>query len=94
MNSSNNPDPASASASKQLFARIRTWLKICSLLLAGLILAKILGIEVFIEIEYDGEPILAALTRIETYLIPLAALLAYLLLNWLWQRVRRSQDPE
>ena len=94
MRSSNNPDRAPASARGQLLSRIGTWLKICSLLLAGLILAKLLGIEVIVEIEYDGEPMLAALTRIETYLIPLAALLAYLLLTWLWHRLKQPQDRE
>ena len=94
MASSNKPGRSSVSASKTLLTRIRAWLKICSLLLVGLILAKLLGIEIFVEIEYDGEPILAALTRIETYLIPLAALLAYLLLTWLWQRFKHSRDRE
>ncbi len=61
-----------------------TWFKLSVLVLIGLITLKTLGLQVFVEIDYDGESFLTALTEIETYYIPLGLLLLYFLTSWLW----------
>lgn len=69
-----------------LVRRLQVWFKIFSILLLALIVARLFGLQIFVEIEFDGEPIQAALTSIETYLIPLGLVLVYFLLAWAWHR--------
>lgn len=63
---------------------IATWIKICVAVLLVLVVAKFLGVQVFVEIELGDEPILAALTDIETYYLPLGLLLVFFLAAWIW----------
>ena len=65
-------------------SRITTWVKICVAILVVLIVLKWLGLQVFVRLDFDDEPILAALTEIETYYIPLGLLLVYLVAAWIW----------
>ena len=68
-----------------------TWFKLCALVLVVLIMLKVLQLQVFIEISFDGIPYLTPLTEIETYFIPLGLLLIYILWNWVWSRFFRSR---
>ena len=65
-------------------SRITTWVKICAAILAALIVLKWLDLQVFVRLDFDDEPVFAALTEIETYYIPLGLLLVYLVIAWLW----------
>ena len=69
-----------------------TWFKMCAGLLLVLVLLKFFGLQVFIEFQFDGKPVLAALSEIETYYIPLGLLLVYFLLAWIWQTLFGSKD--
>ena len=60
--------------------------------LVALIVLKSLGLQIFIEVEYDGVPFLAGLTELETYLIPLGVLGVYFLWCWLWDKFFGSKD--
>ena len=72
--------------------RLPRWFKICVLILALLAVFRILQLQVFVEITYEGRPFLAALTELETYLVPLGLLLLYILLSWVWDRWFGSRD--
>ncbi len=61
-----------------------TWFKICVGILLFLIALKFLRLQVIVRVDYDDEPILAALSEIETYYLPLGLLLGYFLATWLW----------
>ncbi len=67
-----------------------TWFKVSVGVLVVLVVLKALDLEVFLEIEYDGEPFLAGLTELETYLIPLGLLGVYFVCAWLWHTLFRS----
>ena len=73
-------------------SRITTWVKICVFILVVLIGLKLLGVQIFIEVEFGEKPILAALTEIETYYLPLGLLFFYLLAKWLWDRFLGPKD--
>lgn len=62
-----------------------TWFKLAALFLVGLIIMKATGLEVFVEVTYDGIPFLAALTDAKIYFVPLLLVLIYILLSWIWK---------
>ncbi len=64
---------------------LANWLKICVALLAALILLRASGLEIQLEIELGEEPLLASLTELDTWLLPLGLVFIYLLLAWLWE---------
>jgi len=72
--------------------RITTWVKICVFILVVLIGLKLLGVQIFVRIDFDDKPMLAALTEIETYYLPLGLLLLYLLGAWIWERLLGPKD--
>ena len=63
---------------------IATWVKICVAVWIVLVIARALGVQVFVEIELGDEPILTALTEIETYYLPLGLLLVGIVAAWVW----------
>ncbi len=63
------------------------WFKLFALVLAGLVTAKMLGLEVFVEVTYDGVPFLAALTDVRLYFAPLLLVLIYILAAWAWKKI-------
>ena len=65
---------------------IPLWFKLFAMALAGLVAAKMLGLEVFVEVSYDGVPFLAALTDIRLYFVPLLLVLIYILSAWIWKK--------
>jgi len=65
--------------------RFTSWVKICVFVLVVLIGLKLLGVQIFIEVNFGDKTILAALTEIETYYIPLGLLLVFLVVAWLWE---------
>lgn len=65
---------------------LASWLKICAAILVALILLRAAGLEILVEIELGGDPLLATLTELETWLWPLGILFVYLLLARLWDR--------
>ena len=67
-------------------SQITIWVKICVFILVVLIGFKLLGLQIFIKFEFGDKSILAALTEIETYYIPLGLLLTYMMIAWLWDR--------
>ncbi|MDH3388566.1 MAG: hypothetical protein OEN02_11730, partial [Gammaproteobacteria bacterium] len=64
-----------------------TWFKVSVSILAALIVLKALGLQVFVEVSFDGIPFLASLTDLEIYLVLLGILLVYILITWLWNRL-------
>jgi len=68
------------------------WFKIAVIILTALIMLKVLGLEVFIEIDYGDEPLIAGLTEAETYFIPLGLLLVYFVVAWLWKLLFGRKD--
>lgn len=65
-------------------AGIPLWFKLFAAALSGLLLAKLLGMQIVIEINYGGRPYLAALTDAGLYFVPLMLVLPYIL--WCWIR--------
>ena len=57
-----------------------------------LILFKLLGLQVFFEISYDGDVLLAALTDVKTYFVPLLLILVYILIAWIWKKMTGPRD--
>lgn len=72
---------------------IPTWFKVCVVVLIIIVILKTLGLQVFVEIDYDEKPFLTSLTEIETYFIPLGLLLVYFVAAWIWDTFIRSKDP-
>ncbi len=68
-----------------------SWFKICAGVLIALILLRAAGLEILVEVELDDEPLLAKLTELETWLLPLGLVFVYLLLAWLWDRLFGSR---
>ncbi len=68
------------------------WFKLAVLVLVGLIIMKTTGLEVFIEVTYDGIPFLGALTDVRIYFVPLLLVLIYILLTWIWKKFFGSSD--
>ncbi len=60
------------------------WFKVCVVILFLLLILKTLGIQIFVEINFDGKPFITSLTEIETYYIPLGLLLVYFVAAWIW----------
>ena len=69
-----------------------SWLRICAAILVTLILLRAAGLEILVEIELGDEPLLAKLTELETWLLPLGLVFVYLLLAWLWDRFAGSRE--
>ncbi|MDH3763090.1 MAG: hypothetical protein OEU50_19105 [Gammaproteobacteria bacterium] len=69
------------------------WFKLAALILPGLIALKAIGIEVLVELTYDGIPFIAALTDIRIYFVPLLLILIYILSAWIWKNFSGSGDP-
>ncbi len=69
-----------------------TWFKLAAVVLTGLIILKVTGLEVFVEVTYDGNPFLAALTDIRFYFVPLLLILIYILSTWIWKKYFGSDD--
>ena len=78
--------PGNKNSRRRLAPWIQTWFKILTVVLIALILARIFKLQVFVEIEFDGEPITTALTSIETYYLPLGLVLLLFILAWAWHR--------
>ncbi len=70
---------------------IPLWFRLFALALSGLVLAKLLGMEVVVEISYDGRPYHAALTDARLYFVPLLLLLLYILCCWIRNLISRSR---
>jgi len=87
--SDRNPRPSPRSVTR---SRITIWVKICVAILVVLIVLKWLGLQIFVRLDFDEEPVLAALTEIETYYIPLGLLLIYLVAAWLWDLLIGPKD--
>jgi hypothetical protein len=68
------------------------WFKLAVLVLIGLIVSKTLGLQVFVEVTYDGIPFLAALTDVRIYLVPLLLILIYILSVWIWKKLFGPRD--
>jgi hypothetical protein len=68
------------------------WVKICVFILVVLIGLKLLGLQIFVRIDFDDKPVLAALTEIETYYLPLGLLLVYMVAAWLWDMFLGPKD--
>lgn len=68
------------------------WFVIWAGILVVLIILKSLGLQVYIEFEYDGEPFIAGLTELKTYLIPLGLIGIYFLGCWLWDKFFGSRN--
>jgi hypothetical protein len=75
-------------------SRITTWVKICVAILVVLIVLKWLGLQVFVRLDFNDGPILAALTEIETYYLPLGLLLIYLVAAWFWDLFIGPKDDD
>jgi len=75
-------DPGSRKTGKGVPA----WFKLFTLALVGLVISKMLGLQVFVEVTYDGIPFLARLTEVKIYLIPLFLILIYILIAWAWKQ--------
>ena len=73
---------------------IPLWFKLFALLLAGLLILKLLGLRVVVEVSYDGVPFLAALTDARIYFVPLFLILVYILLSWVWRKLFGPRDQE
>lgn len=73
-------------------SRIMAWVKICVFILVVLIGLKLLGLQIFVRIDFDDKPVLAALTEIETYYLPLGLLLVYMVAAWLWDMFLGPKD--
>jgi len=69
---------------------VPTWFLLFAIALLGLIASKLLGLEVFVEVTFDGIPFVAGLTEVKTYVIPLLLVLIYILFAWLWKKIFRS----
>ncbi len=69
-----------------------SWFRICAAVLVVLIGLRAAGLEILVEIELGEKPVLAALTELETWLLPLALVFVYLLLAWLWERYFGSRE--
>lgn len=87
-----NPNPRKARQTNRPRPGLPRWFLIWVGILLLLIILKASGLQIFIAFEYDGEPFLAGLTEIETYLIPLGAVGIYLILSWLWDRYFGPRD--
>ena len=68
------------------------WFVIWAGILVALVVFKSLGLQIFIEFEYDGEPFTAGLTELETYLIPLGLIGIYFLWCWLREKIFGSRN--
>ncbi len=71
---------------------IPAWFKVCVVILFILIVLKIMGLQILVEIDFDGKPIITALTDIETYFIPLGLLLVYFVATGIWGKIFNSKD--
>ena len=72
--------------------RLPVWFKLAVIVLIGLIISKVLGLQVFVEVTFDGIPFLAALTDARIYLIPLLLILIYILSVWIWKKLFGPRD--
>ncbi|MCP4388306.1 MAG: hypothetical protein GY802_08420 [Gammaproteobacteria bacterium] len=63
-----------------------------ALVLIGLVIMKATGLEVFVEVTYDGIPFLATLTDARIYFAPLLLVLIYILSVWIWKKFFDSSD--
>ena len=70
---------------------ILLWFRLFALVLAGLVLAKLPGMEVVVEVSYDGKPYHAALTDAGSYFGPLLLVLPYILWYWIRNLISRSR---
>ena len=57
------------------------WFKLFALVLVGLVISRLLGMQVFVEISYDGLPFFASLTDVRIYFLPLFLILLYIMLT-------------
>ncbi len=68
------------------------WFKLAALVLIGLVIMKATGLEVFVEVTYDGIPFLTTLTDARIYFAPLLLVLIYILSVWIWKKFFDSSD--
>ena len=91
MDKAKQRDPASPGNGKS--GGIPLWFKLFGAVLIALVISKILGLQVFIEISYDGTPFLAALTDVRIYFVPLILVLLYILFVWIGRKILGREDP-
>ena len=91
MDKARQRDPASPGNGNS--GGIPLWFKLFVVVLIALVISKILGLQVFIEITYDGTPILAALTDARIYFVPLILVLLYILFAWIGKNILGREDP-
>ena len=71
---------------------IPTWFKVSVLVLVALIGLKNLGLQVYVEVSFDGVPFVTSLMDVDIYLVLLGILLVYILARWLWNRFSGPTD--
>ena len=88
----NDPTREPGTGARKTGKGMPTWFKLFALALVGLIISKVLGLQVFLEVTYDGIPFLARLTDVRTYFIPLFLILVYILIAWSWKQFFGTRD--
>ncbi|MCP4335792.1 MAG: hypothetical protein GY785_24350 [Gammaproteobacteria bacterium] len=81
-----------STTSRSTKSGIITWVKVCVVILMGLITLRFVGLQIFFRIDYDDEPIITALSEIETYYLPLALLLVCFVAAGIWRLFFGSKD--
>jgi len=87
-----DPKPGQGPAASKSARGLPGWFKLAVMVLLGLIIMKATGLEVFIEVTYDGIPFIGALTDVRIYFVPLLLVLIYILLSWIWKKLFGSSD--
>ena len=85
-NSGRKPSPAASDKA------LPAWFHWSLAILGLLVVFKLLGLQVFFEISYDGGVLLTALTDLKTYFVPLLLILVYILVSWAWGKIAGSRD--
>ncbi|UCH39460.1 MAG: hypothetical protein JSU67_15050 [Gammaproteobacteria bacterium] len=91
MDNAKQHDPVSPGNGKS--RGIPLWFKLFVVVLIALVISKIPGLQVFIQISYDGTPFLAALTDVRIYFVPLILVLLYILFAWIGRKILGREDP-
>ena len=68
------------------------WFRLAVPVLLLLVFLKVHDLEVVLEIDYEEQAFVAALTDIQTYYVPLVLLLLYLLLSAVWKKYFNRDD--
>lgn len=87
-----NSDHKESTANNSTNKWIPAWFKVCVVILFILIVLKTIGLQILVEVSFDGKPFITALTDIEAYYIPLGLLLVYFVATWIWDRFFNSRD--